>query len=196
MSISTSLGIKCDREPRKTRMLFSSQPLLKECALRVAGCWWGASPPHAACDVTCAVWSPWERTLMHTGNNQGNTGRAQKNANIFIVLKRKIHTRTHTRTYEPNATPPPSKPLTHPNLTRLYTHTYITQEKSNKKKKKKNNQPPWQNSPQVHLHKTLSLTKWLHLTSWVGGRTLPVAASYLRIPQSFSRQATVSWPPL
>lgn len=96
MSICTLLGIKCDLEPRKTRMLFSSLPLLKECALRVAGCWWGASPPPTACDVTCAVWSPWERTLMHTGNNQGNTGRAQKNANIFIVLKRKVHTRTHT----------------------------------------------------------------------------------------------------
>lgn len=53
--------------------------------------------------------------------------------------------------------------------------------------------PPTQlNSPQVHLHKTLSLTKWLHLTSWVGGRTLPVAASYLQILQSFPRQPTAS----
>lgn len=129
-------------------------------------------------------------------NNQGNTGRAQKNANIFIVLNKNPHPYTHTYIYThaymsqmpPHHQPNPS--LT-PIATRLYTHTYITQEK-----KKEKLPAPWQNSPQVHLHKTLSLTKWLHLTSWVGGRTLPVAASYLRIPQSFSRQATVSWPPL
>lgn len=103
------------------------------------------------------------------------------------------HTQTHTRRMPPHHHPyPPHTRYTFNH--NIYPHEHHTTEEQ--KKKKKQLPAPWQNSPQVHLHKTLSLTKWLHLTSWVGGRTLPVAASYLRIPQSFSRQATVSWPPL
>ena len=144
------------------------------------------------------------KTLMHTGNNQGNAGRVQRNANIFRVLKKQYHTHAHRHTakYYPPPTHPPTQITlsdTHTHSasctrsTTMRTHTYITQQRNTQKKK----QPaPWQNSPQVHLHKTLSLTKWLHLTSWVGGRTSPVAASYLQILHSFSRQATVSWPPL
>lgn len=96
------------------------------------------------------------------------------------------HPTQHTHTHHCQMLPPP-----HTHWTTMHTHTYITQQRN-----KKQQPAPWQNSPQVHLHKTLSLTKWLHLTSWVGGRTSPVAASYLQILQSFSRQATVSWPPL
>lgn len=159
---------------------------------------WAMAPSSSVmCDVTWAVWSLWEKTLMHTGNNQGNTGRVQRNANIFRVLKKQYHTHIHIAKYGP---PPPHSPCSHTHatsytlLTTIHTHTYITHWGGKKQKKK---QPaPWQNSPQVHLHKTLSLTKWLHLTSWVGGRTSPVAAGYLQILQSFSRQATVSWPPL
>lgn len=95
---------------------------------------------------------------------------------------------THTaKCYPPP--PPPKSTHTH---THNPTHTCI----HNTYPHKKQQPAPWQNSPQVHLHKTLSLTKWLHLTSWVGGRTSPVAAGYLQIPQSFSHQATVSRPPL
>lgn len=82
--------------------IFSSP--LKECRLEKAGSSEHQLPPlQAACDVTWAVWSPWEKTLMHTGNNQGNTGRVQRNANIFRVLKKQYHTHTHTPL--PNATP-------------------------------------------------------------------------------------------
>lgn len=151
-------------------------------------------PLLAACDVTWAAWSPWEKTLMLTGNNQGNTGRVQRNANIFRVLKKTIpHTLPNPLSRPPWL--PPSLSHIHTTyalLATVHTHTHASHNRVTKKQ-----QPaPWQNSPQVHLHKTLSLTKWLHLTSWVGGRTSLVAASYLQILQSFSRQATVSRPPL
>lgn len=71
--------------------------LLKECSLEKAGSSEHQLPPlQAACDVTWAVWSPWEKTLMHTGNNQGNTGRVQRNANIFSECLKNNTTRMHT----------------------------------------------------------------------------------------------------
>lgn len=49
---------------------------------------------------------------------------------------------------------------------------------------------PRTNPTRAHLHKTLSTTKWLHLTSTAAGRTSPVAAGSSRIAQSFPRQAS------
>lgn len=143
--VNTLWKINCYLQPRNnSNILDLSSPLLidsfilssllKECRLEKAGSSEHQLPPlQAACDVTWAVWSPWEKTLMHTGNNQGNTGRVQRNANIFRVLKKQYHTHAHRKILTlPTLTHTQTHTTSYTHLTTIRTHTYITQQRNKK----------------------------------------------------------------